>query len=87
MKLTESEQAILIAALESVKAAGEVQARKRGINPAPELMDTIAELQHYFLNARGVFLTGVSRPSTKPRRYEVSGDVVNMFERKAKAPN
>ena len=84
MKLTESEQAILIAALDAVKVAGEVQARKRGINPEPELMDTIAELQHYFLNARGVFLTGVCRPSTKP---DVSGDVVNMFEWKAGAPN
>ena len=77
MKLTESEQAILIAALDAVKAAGEVQARKRGINPSPELMDTIAELQNYFLNARGVFLSGVCRPYTKP---DGVAQVVNMFE-------
>ena len=87
MKLTESEQAMLIAALDATRAAGEAQARKRGTNPPPELMGIIAKLQDYFLNASGVFLTGVSRPSTKPRRYEVSGDVVNMFEWKAKAPN
>ena len=84
MKLTAEEQAMLSAALDTIQIAGENHARKHGINPPPELFAIIEGLQSYLTNASGVWLSGVGRPSTKP---DVSGDVVNMFEWKAGAPN